>query len=45
MTEQTISALEMDIRAVDAQYKGFPSFAEWSKLAIDTVKWDRYSEQ
>lgn len=32
--------LRMDPRAIDAKYRSFPSFADWSKTDIDTARWD-----
>src|SRR5271166_4833599 len=37
------SIAEADSRQLDAGYRSFPLFSEWSKLAVDTVRWDRYS--
>lgn len=34
---------EVDARQLDAGYRSFPPFSEWSKLSVDTVRWDRYS--
>jgi Fic family protein len=35
---------EVNIHALDAAYKPFPTFAEWaSKTSVDTVRWDRYN--
>ena len=34
----------LDVRRADAQYRSFPSFAEWAASAsIDTARWDRYA--
>lgn len=34
---------EVNIRALDAAYKPFPTFEEWaSRTTVDTVRWDRY---
>jgi hypothetical protein len=32
--------LGMNPRAMDAKYKSFPSFADWSKTVVDTARWD-----
>lgn len=32
-----------DIRALDASYKSFPSFAEWSKTSLDLKRWNSYT--
>src|SRR6266567_7845803 len=34
---------EINIYALDAAYRPFPSFSEWaSKTSVDTVRWNRY---
>jgi Fic family protein len=49
MAEQTespnrsVTLTEADARQLDAAYKPFPTFSEWSSLVVDTVRWDRYS--
>ncbi|MDR5726036.1 MAG: Fic family protein [Terriglobia bacterium] len=38
-----MSKAEINIHALDAAYKPFPTFKEWaSKASLDTVRWDRY---
>jgi Fic family protein len=38
-----MSEAEVNIHALDAAYKPFPTFAEWAaKTSIDTVRWERY---
>src|SRR5712692_5006967 len=32
-----------DLRQLDAAYKLFPSFQEWSSATVDGVRWERYS--
>lgn len=32
-----------DPRKVDAAYKPFPSFDEWTRCSVNTARWDRYS--
>jgi Fic family protein len=34
---------EADLRQLDAEYKAFPTFQEWSNATVDTVRWDRYT--
>jgi Fic family protein len=37
---------EVNIHALDAAYKPFPTFAGWqSKTSVDTVRWDRYQAE
>ncbi len=39
-----MTAAEANIHVLDAAYKPFPTFAEWtSKTLVDTVRWDRYN--
>ena len=39
-----MSETEVNIHVLDAAYKPFPSFAEWSaRTEVDTVRWDRYN--
>lgn len=39
-----MSDLELNIHQLDALYKPFPTFAEWSaKTSVDTTRWDRYN--
>ena len=35
--------MNVNPRELDAEYQGFPPFSEWSKCAVDTVRWDRYT--
>jgi Fic family protein len=36
----------VNIHALDAAYKPFPTFAEWAaKTSVDTVRWDRYKAE
>ena len=37
------SIAEADSRQLDAGYRSFPPFSEWSELLVDSVRWDRYS--
>src|SRR5688572_15302613 len=34
-----------DLKNIDDQYRPFPAFAEWAKLSVNTVRWDRYVAQ
>ena len=45
--QQTTNGMsaEADSRRLDAEYKPFPTFAQWSKATVDTVRWDRYSAE
>jgi Fic family protein len=36
------SPIQLDIRAADAEYKPFPSFADWSRAAVDAGRWERH---
>ncbi|MDR3799226.1 MAG: Fic family protein [Terracidiphilus sp.] len=39
-----MGAPEVNVHALDAAYKPFPTFAQWaSKTSVDTVRWDRYN--
>jgi Fic family protein len=39
-----MSDAETNIHALDAAYKPFPSFEDWSSLSVvDTVRWERYN--
>jgi len=41
-----MSSAEVNIHALDAAYKPFPTFAEWaSKTSVDAARWDRYSTE
>jgi Fic family protein len=41
-----MSLVNFDIRQADANYKSFPTFAEWLKRTkIETVRWDRYTNR
>ncbi len=33
-----------DIRKLDASYKSFPSFEEWSKTSLDLKRWEPYTK-
>jgi Fic family protein len=35
----------LDIRKLDAEYRGFPTFEEWSKYSIDTDRWERFADR
>ncbi len=34
--------LRIDPRKIDAEYKSFPTFAEWSSAAVDVSKWNEH---
>ena len=34
---------EADLRQLDAGYKAFPTFQEWSNATVDSVRWNRYT--
>src|SRR5437868_6325468 len=39
-----MSASDVNIHVLDAAYKPFPTFAEWSsKITIDDARWSRYN--
>ncbi len=40
---RNVTLTEADTRQLDAAYKPFPTFSEWSQAIVDTVRWDRYS--
>jgi Fic family protein len=31
------------VRQADADYQGFPSFEEWSKISVDAQRWEEYA--
>jgi Fic family protein len=37
--------MALDSYPHDADYKPFPTFAEWIALAVDTAKWERYANR
>jgi Fic family protein len=43
MASEVPEKIRFDPRTADAAYKQFPSFARWSRAAVDTIRWDRYS--
>jgi Fic family protein len=43
--EQKAISILIDPRQADAEYKLFPSFAEWSKCTVAIDRWDRYTAQ
>lgn len=36
---------ESEMRRLDAEYKGFPRFAEWTKLPVDETRWKHYTAE
>src|SRR5262245_58752996 len=45
ITESRGAKILFDLRAADAAYKPFPLFSAWKDIAIDSRRWDRYTEQ
>jgi hypothetical protein len=49
MTEQAqipaanLTVTEAAVRELDAAYKPFSTFVEWSRATVDNVRWDRYT--
>src|SRR5215216_1759312 len=43
--EDKMGPKALDPRKVDASYRPFPSFVEWSKSHVDTSRWDRYTAE
>lgn len=43
-TPKTNLFTDEDIRKLDASYKSFPSFAEWSKATLNLKRWKRYTD-
>lgn len=38
-----LTVTETEARHLDAAYKPFPSFVEWSNVTLDNARWDRYT--
>jgi len=45
VTESRGAKILFDLRAADVAYKPFPPFSAWKDIAIDSRRWDRYTEQ